>query len=71
NKPATLRHFGGWLLVSIVKFQFVEQLQRTIKHVIPRKGEALTWESPGTMFVSALLFVPSYQEIATSLRSSQ
>ena len=37
----------------------------TIGHVIPR-SEA-TWESPGTMFVSALQMDRYYQEIATGL----
>ena len=40
-------------------------------HVIPRRGKAPTWESPGTMFDSALCIDGLYQEIATSLRSSQ
>ncbi len=39
--------------------------------VIPRKGEALTWESPGTILEAAQLFVLREQEIATSpLRGS-
>ena len=39
--------------MQLCKFQFGGLLHRTTKHVIPRKGEALTWESPGTMFVFA------------------
>ena len=35
------------------------------------EGRLGPWESPGTMSVSALHFGGSYQEIATSLRSSQ
>ena len=46
---------------------FIGLLHRTTKYVIPRRGEAPTWESPGTMFVSALLFDLLYQEIATGL----
>ena len=45
---------------------FVELLHRTFKYVIPRRGEAPTWESPGTMFASAYVFNRLYQEIATS-----
>ncbi len=40
-------------------------------YVIPRKGDALTWESPGTIHRSAHKKQTSYREIATSLRSSQ
>ena len=32
------------------KLMFVVLLHRTIKYVIPRKGEALTWESPAPQF---------------------
>ena len=48
------------------KFQFIVLLHRTTKYVIPRRGEAPTWESPGTMFVLAAFFDRLYQEIATS-----
>ena len=41
-------------------------MRRTTKYVIPRKGEALTWESPGTVFVFACIFDRLKQEIATS-----
>ena len=41
-------------------------LHRTTKDVIPRRDEAPTWESPGTMFVFALLIDAWKQEIATS-----
>ena len=34
-------------------------------HVIPRKGEALTWESPGTTIRLAVQAGESHQEIAT------
>ena len=46
-------------------------LHRTTKDVIPRRGEAPTWESPGTMFDFSAFIDGLYQEIATSLRSSQ
>ena len=39
-------------------------------HVIPRKGEALTWESPGTMVRCAVQAGELYQEIATSHRTA-
>ena len=45
---------------------FIGLLHRTAKYVIPRRPERPTWESPGTMFVFALLFDLLYQEIATS-----
>ena len=48
------------------KFQFIALLYRTIEHVIPRRGKAPTWESPGTMLVFAVFFDRLYQEIATS-----
>ena len=35
----------------LYKFQLVVLLHCTTKYVIPRRGEAPTWESPGTMFV--------------------
>ena len=44
-------------------------LYRTSKYVIPRRGKAPTWESPGTMFVPACIFDGTYQEIATSRRA--
>ena len=37
-------------------------------HVIPRRGEAPTWESPGTAFRIAVQVDKWYQEIATSHR---
>ena len=40
-------------------------------HVIARKSEALTWQSPGIKYVAATQTSAWYQEIATSLRSSQ
>jgi len=46
-------------------------MQKASKYVIPRKDEVLTWESPGTMLVTAAQIGRWYQEIATSLRSSQ
>ena len=46
--------------------QFGVLLRRTTEYVIPRRGEAPTWESPGTMFVFACIFDEWYQEIATS-----
>ena len=36
----------------------------TMIAVIPRKGEALTWESPGTIFVPAVQVAAPYREIA-------
>ena len=41
-------------------------LHRTTRHVIPRRGNAPTWESPGTMFIFVYVFDEWYQEIATS-----
>ena len=38
---------------------------RTTDHVIPRRSEGPTWESPGTMFVPAQQVDEWYQEIAT------
>ena len=38
---------------------------RTIDHVIPRRPFRPTWESPGTMFVSAQQIDEWFQEIAT------
>ena len=35
---------------KIFKFQFVVLLHRTTKHVIPRRGEAPTWESPAPKY---------------------
>ena len=32
------------------KLMFNALLHRTIKYVIPKKGEALTWESPALQF---------------------
>ena len=43
---------------------FIVLLHRTTRYVIPRRGVAPTWESPGTLFVSAVLFDGLYQEIA-------
>ena len=50
---------------------FDKSVPQFLKCVIPRKGYALTWESPGTMFDIAVQGGKLYQEIATSLRSSQ
>ena len=36
--------------VFFFKLMFISLLHRTIKYVIPRKGEALTWESPAPQF---------------------
>ena len=35
-------------------------------YVIPRKGEALTWESPSTIVCRAVQADEPYQEFATS-----
>ena len=42
---------------------------RTINHVIPRRGNAPTWESPGTMYISAQQVDDWYQEIVTGLKA--
>ena len=36
--------------IFVHKLMFIVLLHRTIKYVIPRKGEALTWESPAPQF---------------------
>ena len=53
-------------VLKIGKLRFIGLLHRTTKYVIPRRGDAPTWESPGTMFVFAAFFDGLYQEIATS-----
>ena len=46
-------------------------LQPTVNyHVIPRRGGAPTWESPGTAFRVAVQVDEWYQEIATSHRTA-
>ena len=39
-------------------------MQRTTDHIIPRRPECPTWESPGTMYVPAQQIDRCYQEIA-------
>ena len=55
--------------VFFVKLKFIVLLHRTSKYVIPRRGKAPTWESPGTMFVFVVFFDRLYQEIATSRKA--
>ena len=50
---------------------FDKSVPQFLKYVIPRKGYALTWESPSTISDFAVQNDEWYQEIATSLRSSQ
>ena len=52
-------------------FLFVKQAVSNLSLRGGHKAQRPTWQSPGTMFVSAVQFDRSYQEIATSLRSSQ
>jgi len=69
-----MQYIPGRKLTNIVsneKAYISSGAARSDHHVIARKSEALTWQSPGKMLVLAVQIGEWYQEIATSLRSSQ